>query len=179
MRHISRPSGQGLIGLMLIAALLAPGGAAARVQDPIPDGLDVPALDGLIGPAAAPEAPWISVARMPNTPNALLSWEHVIESEAYQVWRGTAPYFEPGSGAGNQIRYIPAGAYGQGSIIEYTDDGVDRYAAGTGDPLLPTVQVIGDPATNHFWVVRGQNGDGVSGNSNRVGEFDFALVQGG
>lgn len=179
MKHLLTSTSRALFALLLTVTLLTTGGAAVRADRPIPDGLDGPVLDGLIVPAAAPVAPEISVARVPNTANALLSWEHVIESEAYQVWRGIAPYFDPAQGQGNQIAYLPAGAYGQGSIIEYTDDGVDRYSAGSSDTLLPTIQVIGDPATNYFWVVRGQNGDGVSENSNRVGEFDFALVKGG
>ena len=43
----------------------------------------------------------------------------------------------------------------------------------------PPVPVIGDVATNYFWVVQARNRDGASGPSNRVGDFDFALTPGG
>lgn len=56
---------------------------------------------------------------------------------------------------------------------------MDYFYSSPTDPQLPTVpKIIGDPAINYYWVVRGQSLDGVSGNSNRVGEFDFALVAG-
>jgi len=53
--------------------------------------------------------------------------------------------------------------------LVYLDDGATP---------LPAVEVIGDVAHQYFWVVRGANDNGVSDNSNRVGEFDFALVPG-
>lgn len=168
MQHQPVGSHRALRSLLLAVVLFAAGGMAAWATED-------PGRDPLAGPASAPVAPWINVARVSSTNNAVLSWEHMDENDAYQVWRGTAPYFDPAQGQGNQIAYIPAGPYGSGAIIDYTDDGVDRYA---DDGSLPTVQVIGDPATNYFWVVRGQNGEGVSENSNRVGEFDFALVAG-
>ena len=128
-----------------------------------------------LGAKAAPVAPEIAVERVLNTHNARLSWLHVIESTAYQVWRGTSPYFDPDAGQGNQIQEIPAAPFGQGTIVLFTDDGVDHYPA---DGTIPPVTVIGNVTTNYFWVVRGANSDGVSGNSNLVGEFDFQLVPG-
>lgn len=126
-------------------------------------------------PAGAVVAPDISVARMAGTSNALLSWEHAGENEGYQVWRGTAPYFEPPD-EGGQIWYTSAASCGAPCYFNIPDDGLDYYPA---DGTLPAVLVIGATTTNFFWVVRGQNGESVSGNSNRVGEFDFALVPGG
>ena len=120
--------------------------------------------------------PDVTIARVAGTNYAKLSWLHVLEANYYEVWRATAPYFNP-PGAGNEIREINAGPYGVGQTVTYTDDGVDRYA---GDGTIPTVQqVIGDVNVNYFWVVRSRNTGGeVSGNSNRVGEFDFNLVPG-
>lgn len=126
-------------------------------------------------PSSAPEPPFISITRAGA--NAKLNWEHVLESQNYEVWRSDGlPYFDPAASQGNRIADLPAGAYGAGSIVEYIDDGIDRYAA---DGTVGPVTVIGDDAHNYFWVVRGRNGDGASEPSNRVGEFDFAVVQGG
>ena len=125
-------------------------------------------------PAAAPEPPYIFIMRSGSS--AKLSWEHVLESDYYEVWRSDGlPYFDPAASQGNRIADLPAGAYGAGSIVEYPDDGIDRFAA---DGTVGPVTVIGDPAHNYFWVVRGRNGDGASEPSNRVGEFDFAVVKG-
>jgi len=38
--------------------------------------------------------------------------------------------------------------------------------------------MIGDPASNHYFLVLAQSACGVSGPSNRTGEFDFSLVPG-
>jgi hypothetical protein len=37
---------------------------------------------------------------------------------------------------------------------------------------------IGNPNTNYFFLVRVFNSDGAAADSNRVGEFDFALAPG-
>lgn len=129
-------------------------------------------------PASAPEAPTVEIARVIGTNNARLSWYHMLEADSYEVWRGTAPFFDP-PGEGNQIKDIPKGGAGDGTPFEYIDDGVDRYY-GEGDPQLPAVQVIGDTATNYFWVVRSRNAGGeVSGPSNRVGVYTFMLAKDG
>lgn len=127
------------------------------------------------GPQGGPVPPRISIARDTDPNDAVLNWEHEFENTGYQVWRGKKPYFDPWAGEGGQIAYRSAEACGQPCSFAVSDDGVDRYPA---DGTLPEVQVIGDPATNYFWVVRGENADGPSANSNRVGEFDFALMAG-
>lgn len=102
--------------------------------------------------------------------NAALSWLHQLDSAQYEVWRDTTPYFDPAAGQGVQVTTRDAGFVGRGASFTFGDDG-------TTPP--PAVKIIGDTAVNYFWVLRSRNGDGVSALSNRVGEFDFALVPGG
>ena len=90
------------------------------------------------------------------------------------MWHATAPYFDPALGGGSQIADVDGAPFGTGEV-SYIDDGVDRYAA---DGTIDTVQVIGIAAVNYYWVVRSHCGGTPSGNSNRVGEFDFALTPG-
>jgi len=157
----------------LLIALLWPFGTDIRAVGIVDDSGAAPAGTG---PAAAPEAPYVfSIARNGSTVD--LKWYAASDCTAYEVWRGTAPYFNPALGQGNKIVDF-ANIYGEGGTVLYTDDGIDRYSAGAGDPLLAPVQVIGNVNINYFWVARGRNGDGVSDISNRVGEFDFRLVPG-
>ncbi len=119
-------------------------------------------------PVTPPTPPEVTVVA--EGTSAGLSWPHRLDSASYEVWRGTAPYFDPesrGRAGGQRGRGLPRGR--AGPDMAFTDDG-------TVPP--PAVTIIGDPATNYFWVMRSRNGDGVSGVSNRVGEFDFELVAG-
>jgi hypothetical protein len=99
-----------------------------------------------------------------------LTWNHLGPNATYPVWRGSTPYFDPGA-EGVQVGEVDAvaGRYVPGDPVSFTDDGL------TPPPAVP---LVGDPANNYFWVVRGSNELGASGESNRVGEFDFALVKG-
>ena len=75
----------------------------------------------------------------------------------YQVWRSLSPYFTPGGGGTTQVF--------NGKAFSFLDK---NYG--------PTV---GDPATNHFYVLRTVNCTGAStADSTPVGEFDFSLVPG-
>ena len=69
------------------------------------------------------------------------------------VWQSADPYFSAGDA---------------GSTLE--GDGVSSP--------FPVPGMIGDPANNHYFLVLAQNDCGVSGPSNRTGEFDFTLVPG-
>ena len=120
----------------------------------------------------------LSAAVEAGATDATLAWLHRPEDPYYEVWRGSAPYFDPAAGEGNQVAEIECESCLSGAAVSYTDDGADGYYAEPDDPQLPAVQVIGDVTTNYFWVVRGRSGGHVSGNSNRVGEFDFALAPG-
>ncbi len=120
-------------------------------------------------PATPPAAPTLTIAA--STDAAGLSWPHQLDSAAYEVWRATAPYFDPAADEGVLVTTVEAGFRGAaGPPIAFADDGT---LPGPG-----AVTVIGDPGTNYFWLIRARNGDGVSGPSNRTGEFDFALTPG-
>lgn len=120
-------------------------------------------------PDTPPTSPVVDIAAKDAA--AILSWPHALDSSQYEVWRGTAPYFDPAEEAGTGVLVTTqdAGFVGAGASFEFTDDGANPP---------PPVQVIGDPATNYFWVLRARNGDGPSELSNRVGAFDFSLTPG-
>lgn len=165
MRDILQRSVCSVITSALIVVCLSPLHALAYPADPA------------LGPEAAIDAPRIQIERVPNTNNARLYWSHVEGTDFYEVYRATVPYPAPAANSTtNRIDDLPATGYGYGSLVEVTDNGVDRYA---GDTTLATVQVIGNPQVNYFWIVQGRTSSGdVSGGSNIVGEFDFALVKG-
>jgi hypothetical protein len=102
-------------------------------------------------PAAAPT---VSIAK--NAAAAELSWQHLAPNTQYEVWRSASPYFAP-PGEGTQVAAPDATS----GTMTYSD-----------------ADTIGDPAENHFWLVRGWLNGGASGPSNRVGEFDYSLVKG-
>jgi hypothetical protein len=77
-----------------------------------------------------------------------LSWTVPPTSDATSLYQGTIGYFEPSPGT--EVSGIMGGTY---------------TASGA----------TGDPATNHFYLVRCVNESGEGPPSNRVGEFDFAL----
>ncbi len=123
------------------------------------------------GPAAVPDPPDVTLITRSGS-NATLEWTSAGDCTAYEVWRGVTPYFEPAANATNKIAELE-NIYGEGQPVPYTDNGIDYFA-----PYLAPVTVIGNVQINYFWVVRGRNGGSVSGNSNRVGEFDYKLVPG-
>lgn len=105
---------------------------------------------------AAPQAPDVTISQ-PAGSDVLLTWQHLPANAHYQVWRSTAPYFDPGQGEGSQVGALLAAAGG----LTFEDAGA-----------------AGDPASNHFYLVLGAWGAAVSGPSNQVAEFDFELVPG-
>jgi hypothetical protein len=84
--------------------------------------------------------------------NAKLDWTHMpADTNGYQVWWSSDPYFTPGTGP--DVATVPA------PITTYTHDGT--------------------PGVNYYYVVRGVNSvNAPSGNSNRTGKFVFALTKG-
>ncbi len=118
-------------------------------------------------PATPPTPPEVDIEA--KGADATLSWPHQLDSSQYEVWRGTSPYFDPDAAEGALVSTVDAGFVGAGASFQFTDDGATPP---------PPVQIIGDPGTNYFWVLRSRNRDAASGLSNRVGEFDFALVAG-
>jgi hypothetical protein len=106
-----------------------------------------------------PVAPVVTIARDGN--NVVLTWAHAAQNATYQVWRGADPYFAPGAGA---------------TLI---GDGATGNCSNAGGTITCTDSAsLGDPAANVFYLVRAFNAAGASADSNRAGEFDFALQPG-
>ncbi len=93
----------------------------------------------------------------------MLTWAHASPNLSYQIWRHTVPYFDLVSPPATLVAsgLPPAGCDLEGGIIT---------CSLPGD--------IGEPTTNHFYVVRGIGSGGANTDSNRTGEFDFALTPG-
>ncbi len=82
-----------------------------------------------------------------NPTSVRLNWSPAANATAYDIYRGTAPFFEPNT----PILRVSGTSY------------VDAGRAG-------------DPADNYYYLVKSVNAYSESGLSNRVGEFDFGLV---
>jgi hypothetical protein len=99
--------------------------------------------------------------------SARLTWQHGDPYTRYEVWRYTTPYF---------ALTPPASAIADG-----------LPPVGLGQPITCTLAsgvitcdnsgVLGDPARNYYYVVRGYS-DLNYDDSNRVGAFTFALRPG-
>ena len=76
------------------------------------------------------------------------------------MWRSTRPYFSPDDPGLDPPALVPAPPAGV-DIVTYDDAGA-----------------IGNVALNYAYVIRGVTAAGAKGESNRVGEFDFAIVPG-
>jgi hypothetical protein len=109
----------------------------------------------------APAAPAVGIALA--SPNVVLAWlavtddgqGHAVTVVRYEVWRSVKPYFVPGDASSP----MPVG---QPTTPGYSDTGAAT-----------------DITTNYAYIVRAVNQYGkVSGSSNRVMEFGFALVPG-
>jgi hypothetical protein len=99
----------------------------------------------------APDAPSpLGIAKL-NASNVRLSWGSSLGVANYHLYRKTLPYFVPVNPA-----------YQVTTALIYDD-----------------LDALGDPADNYYYVVESAcANDFYSGPSNRVGEFDFALVPG-
>ena len=124
-----------------------------------PELVDVIDTSVLFGdPATRLRLPPLVSAAAGGGSTVTLSWKHVSQYSGYQVRRSTRPYFAWNDGA-------PAGTLtGPFSAQVAIDD--DEGA-------------IGNVGVNYFYMVRGVNADAATADSNRVGEFDFALAPGG
>ena len=110
------------------------------------DAQDRPTLVVSWGDPVLAAAPAIAVERVPGTSHANLTWPNRTEDAFYDVWRGTAPYFEPAEDARNQIAHFSGEPFAMAGEVSYLDEGVDGYSSGLDDPRLDDVQVIGDVA---------------------------------
>jgi len=85
-----------------------------------------------------------------SSTDATLTW---TAGGIYDVWQGTSPYFSPGDADSTRI----------------------------GENVTPDMtlnNILGNTASQYSFLVLTANGCGVSGPSNRTGEFDFAVVPG-
>lgn len=109
-------------------------------------------------PCAAPDAVTnLSIGQGPGN-SVTLSWSPATGADFYQVWRAfDAPYFSPAANAPCTV-----------------GDGCQTV---TGTTF--TDAVLGNPTSNATYLVRAARSCGAaSGNSNRVGEFEYALTPG-
>lgn len=110
-------------------------------------------------PCATPIPPSAVTAGLNGPAAVTLTWSHVAADDAYEVWRSTQPYFVPGGPGAAKLGDVPLA--GSMTLTFNDPDGA------------------GDPAANHFYVVRGINTCGaVSEPSPRVATFSFALTAG-
>jgi hypothetical protein len=108
--------------------------------------------------APIPAVPQVSISVNGN--DALLAWPPVTEDTSgaplavdhYEVWRAAQPDFVPG---------------GDGSLLLAT-------------PVTPGWTVVNacSDSSSSYYIVRAVEGDRVSENSNRVGEFPYSLTPG-
>jgi parallel beta-helix repeat protein len=94
--------------------------------------------------------PVITISAL-NSTDVRLTWEHNDHCARYEFWRDASPYFSP-SGDAIQTSYDASQSW---------DD------AG----------VLGDAGVNHYYIARCIHYNQALTNSNRTGEFDFALVR--
>lgn len=114
------------------------------------DGNMLPATDvnGSLN-SIAPLSSALAIAKA-NSTDARLTWNAATGVASYRIYRGTAPYFTP------------------------TDP---PYATTTG-LIYTDTNVLGNTTTNYYYVIRSACDTGFqSDNSNRVGEFDFAITR--
>ncbi len=88
-----------------------------------------------------------------------LAWVHVAANDAYEVWRSAQPYFLPGDPNATKIG--------------------DVLLTGTMTLTFDDPNGAGDPAANHFYIVRGTNACAAASEPGpRIAAFSFALTAG-
>ncbi len=111
-------------------------------------------------PCVTPNIPAGLGITAPNATTVNLAWSAATGASQYEVWTSqNAPYFD---------------------ITGKSCASPAPYQCSTTAGTAYSAADLGNAAVNHNYVVRGANSCGqASGNSNRVGEFDFSLVKGG
>ncbi|MER3545469.1 MAG: hypothetical protein C4311_12950 [Chloroflexota bacterium] len=128
----------------------APSATWTRSPTLTPTPTGTPPPTNTLTPTSTPTPPQpcrLSAAKRGN--DVVLSWTVDPGATAYRVYRGTTPYFVPGT------------PYAITTGLTYTD-----------------MCVIGDPAINYFYRVAAAYPFGEAFCNNRVGEFDIALMAG-
>jgi hypothetical protein len=98
-----------------------------------------------------PPFPYVTIQAVGAT-DILLDWNHDPAYSGYQIWRENDPYFTPTPPAYAQVSSAP---------WQFTDH-----------------DALGDVEQNYYYLVSGDLVAGGSVFSERLGEFDFALVPG-
>lgn len=143
-------SGSGVLATITFRAKSAGSSALTYTYTKLSDreGNELPAdtTDGSVS-TTAPASPDVGIAKA-NATDLTLSWPGISGAAEYDIFRGTSPYFTPSA---LPLDTIPGSSY--------TDAGV-----------------MGDASTNYYYVVKSVCDSGFSSqNSNRVGEYDYAL----
>jgi len=107
---------------------------------------------------AAPIPPALAIRR--DGSNVRLTWQHTGPNTAYQLWRGTPPYFAPG-GPKTALLAAPAVPNPCGTLS------------------FTTPAALGDPNANTFYLIYTAGANGAWAASNRTGVFSFAIQPGG
>ncbi len=93
-----------------------------------------------------------------NAADMHLAWNHDPANSFYEVWRSQNPYFQPDDPGSELLKTLQA----VDGVFEYTDP-----------------NVVGDPNTQHYYLLRTANACGeYAASGPRSAEFDFALVPG-
>lgn len=145
--------GSGVILKVTFQAISSGSSALAFTFTKISDrsGVEIPAtaVDGSLS-TSAPAAPSLAISKL-NSSDLRLSWNAIAEPGVqYRLYRDTDPYF------------TPAAAYHSTTTTSYDDLGA-----------------LGNTSTNYYYLLRAECASGFqSANTNRVGEFDFAIQPG-
>lgn len=104
--------------------------------------------DGSVS-TSSPDSPVLSITK-DNDTDVTLGWSSITDAVEYSLYRDTTPYFTP------------------------TDPPLDTLSSTN----YPDTNVLGDVNTNYYYVVKAVCPSGFeSPVSNRVGEFDFDLLE--
>jgi photosystem II stability/assembly factor-like uncharacterized protein len=112
--------------------------------------IDSDVIDGVVSGCTLAEFSSIPTISTDGS-SVTLTWEHVAGVIDYNVYRDEAPYFTPDT------------PYATTTNTTWTD---------------PDPNAIGDPAANHYYVVRAVNDCGESGTIYYLGSFNFGLTSG-
>jgi hypothetical protein len=122
-----------------------------------PDVIDTSILFG--DPATRLRLPPLVSAAAGGGSAVKITWKHVSQYTTYRVYRSLQPFFSP-EDFDAELAGTVTGPFGA-DVVFYDNPGT-----------------IGDVSLNYYYAVQGVNAFNTAAVSNRVAEFDFALVPG-